>query len=48
MGNMERRWRYGLNYYAVKPLPDCLLEPRPIIMEQRGGDRPLPWIQQQP
>ncbi|MBY0504099.1 MAG: glycosyltransferase family 39 protein [Bryobacteraceae bacterium] len=46
MGNMERRWRYGLNYYAVKPLPDCLVAPRPVILEQRGGDRPLPWIQQ--
>ncbi len=46
MGNMERRWRYGLNYYAVKPLPDCLVAPKPITMEQRGGDRPLPWIQQ--
>jgi 4-amino-4-deoxy-L-arabinose transferase-like glycosyltransferase len=48
MGNMERRWRYGLNYYAVKPLPDCLVEDRPFILEQRGGDRPLPWIQHQP
>ena len=46
MGNMERRWRYGLNYYAVKPLPDCLVSPRPIILEQRGGDRPLPWIEE--
>lgn len=45
MGNMERRWRYGLNYYAVKPLPDCLVETKPIILEQRGGDRPQPWIQ---
>ena len=45
MGNMERRWRYGLNYYAVKPLPDCLLEARPIVLEQRGGDRPVAWIE---
>ena len=45
MGNMDRHWRYGLNYYAVKPLPDCLLTPKPIILEQRGEDRPRPWIQ---
>ncbi len=45
MGNMERRWRYGLNFYAVKPLPDCFVSPRPIILEQRGGDRPMPWNQ---
>lgn len=44
MGNMERRWRYGLNYYAVKPLPDCLVADKPVMLEQRGGDRPLPWI----
>ena len=45
MGNMERRWRYGLNFYAVKPLPDCFVAPRPIVMEQRGEDRPRPWLQ---
>ena len=44
MGNMERRWRYGLNFYAVKPLPDCFVAPRPIVMEQRGEDRPRPWL----
>lgn len=45
-GSMDRHWRYGLNYYSVKPLPDCLVAPRPIILEQRGNDRPRPWIQQ--
>ncbi len=26
--DLHRAWRYGLNYYARSPLPDCKLEPR--------------------
>jgi 4-amino-4-deoxy-L-arabinose transferase-like glycosyltransferase len=33
---IERNWRYGLNYYSGTPLPEC-----------SGGARPL-WIRQSP
>jgi 4-amino-4-deoxy-L-arabinose transferase-like glycosyltransferase len=35
---ISRRWRYGLNYYLVTPLPDCDQTPRPmrVIQPQSG------------
>ena len=42
-GNLDREWRYGLNYYAGKPLPDCLVVDKPLILEQRDGPRPQLW-----
>jgi 4-amino-4-deoxy-L-arabinose transferase-like glycosyltransferase len=38
LGNMHRNWRYGLQYYAGAPLVDCLLEEKPLRLEQREGD----------
>lgn len=37
---MHRSWRYGLNYYAVTPLPDCSQSPRPIEVRQAPGQPP--------
>lgn len=43
-GNMHRNWRYGLNYYAGKPLPDCQVVTKPLTLEQRKGTpRPTLW-----
>lgn len=43
-GEMHRAWRYGLNYYAVTPLPDCADEARPFELREDGADlgRPAP------
>jgi 4-amino-4-deoxy-L-arabinose transferase-like glycosyltransferase len=35
--NIDRSWRYGLNYYSVTPLPDCAREPRPWRLVQRSA-----------
>lgn len=46
-GNMHRSWRYGLNYYAGQPLPDCQVEPKPLTLEQReDAPRPTLWTAQ--
>lgn len=37
---MHRAWRYGLNFYSVKPLPDCHLTPMPIRIMQQGSTPP--------
>ena len=38
MGNVKRDWVYGLNYYAVTPLPDCAQQPRPLqVLPGPGG-----------
>jgi 4-amino-4-deoxy-L-arabinose transferase-like glycosyltransferase len=34
---IQRNWRYGLNYYSVEPLPDCELTPRPVRVRQESG-----------
>jgi len=45
LGNMHRNWRYGLNYYAGQPLPDCQVVDKPFILEQREGDSaPRLWL----
>jgi 4-amino-4-deoxy-L-arabinose transferase-like glycosyltransferase len=37
-GNMDRSWRYNLNYYAGSPVAPCSETPRPLqIMERPGG-----------
>lgn len=37
VGDVDRERRYGLNYYAGAPLPDCRSAPRPIIIRQSDG-----------
>ena len=37
---IQRAWRYGLNFYSVKPLPDCHLTPMPIRITQPGSAPP--------
>jgi len=39
IGEVSRDWRYGLNYYAVTPLPDCANEARPLQVLPAPGDR---------
>jgi len=34
LGDVNRAWRYGLNYYSVTPLPDCRTSPRPVVVGQ--------------
>lgn len=34
VANIQRNWRYGLNYYSVKPLPDCKTDPKPLEIWQ--------------
>lgn len=40
VGRLDRSWRYGLNYYAAAPLPDCAAAPRRLRIEQDGGKPP--------
>jgi len=37
---IERNWRYGLNYYSVAPLPDCSREVKPLRIRQSRGNPP--------
>jgi len=37
---MHRSWRYGLNYYSVTPLPDCVGTPLRIQVTQEPGRPP--------
>ncbi len=39
--SVNRSWRYGLNYYSGKPLPDCYARPRPVRILQLPGLPPL-------
>ena len=34
---VQRSWRYGLNYYSVEPLPDCEQSPSRLHIAQAGG-----------
>jgi len=38
--NIDRRWRYELNYYSVTPLPECSEQARPLRLVQAGGAPP--------
>jgi 4-amino-4-deoxy-L-arabinose transferase-like glycosyltransferase len=40
VGQIERNWRYGLNYYSTTPLPECSLQPRPFWVRQAPGQPP--------
>jgi len=40
VANLDRSWRYGLNYYSVIPLPDCEETPRPLKISQSEGAPP--------
>jgi 4-amino-4-deoxy-L-arabinose transferase-like glycosyltransferase len=37
---IERNWRYGLNYYSGTPLPECSDQPRPVWVRQSPGQPP--------
>jgi 4-amino-4-deoxy-L-arabinose transferase-like glycosyltransferase len=37
---MERSWRYGLNYYSETPLPDCAVSERPFHIVQHPDEPP--------
>lgn len=37
---LDRAFRYGLNYYARTPLPDCSVDPRPIHIEHSPDGPP--------
>ena len=37
---LHRSWLYGLNYYSVAPLPDCVQSPRPLEVVQAPGAAP--------
>lgn len=37
---LHRAWRYGLNFYAIEPIPDCAKEARPIRIRQQDGQPP--------
>jgi 4-amino-4-deoxy-L-arabinose transferase-like glycosyltransferase len=39
---IERSWRYGLNYYSGTPLPECSQHPRPWWVRQSPGQPPYP------
>jgi 4-amino-4-deoxy-L-arabinose transferase-like glycosyltransferase len=38
--NINRNWRYGLNYYSVTPLPDCSDQSEPLRVVQSPGAPP--------
>lgn len=38
---IRRSWRYGLNYYSGKPLPDCSQQIRPFRVQQLPGRPPF-------
>jgi len=40
VGEVNRGWRYNLNYYSVTPLPDCRTTPGVLRIEQRPGEPP--------
>jgi 4-amino-4-deoxy-L-arabinose transferase-like glycosyltransferase len=40
VGDIHRNWRYGLNYYSEKPLPDCGPEAAKLQIDQEPGRRP--------
>ncbi len=40
VGQIERNWRYGLNYYSGTPLPECSDDPRPWSVRQSPGKPP--------
>jgi 4-amino-4-deoxy-L-arabinose transferase-like glycosyltransferase len=40
VGQVNRGWRYNLNYYSGQPLPDCRETPRPLRIEQPDGGPP--------
>ena len=37
---IHRRYRYGLNYYAGTPLPECSASERPLHLVGVGGNIP--------
>jgi hypothetical protein len=38
---IERNWRYGLNYYSGTPLPECSGGARPLWVRQSPGEPPF-------
>ena len=40
VAGIQAKWRYGLNYYSVTALPDCLTTPKPFEVRQTLGQAP--------
>jgi 4-amino-4-deoxy-L-arabinose transferase-like glycosyltransferase len=40
VGDIQRTWRYGLNYYSGMPLPDCSAAPKPLEIRQAANEPP--------
>jgi len=40
VGQISRYLRYSLDYYSVRPLPDCATHPRPLWLSQPAGQPP--------
>jgi 4-amino-4-deoxy-L-arabinose transferase len=40
VGEIDRKWRYGLNYYSVVPLPDCSQNRMPFRLTESGSAPP--------
>lgn len=40
VAEVNRGWRYNLNYYSLVPLPDCARAPRRLRIEQPPGGAP--------
>lgn len=40
LDELHRAWRYGLNFYAIDPIPDCATDAKPIRIRQRDGQPP--------
>lgn len=38
--SLHRAWRYGLDFYAIEPLPDCSAQPKRVRLRQTGSERP--------
>ena len=40
LDQMDRAWRYGLNYYSANSLPECAAQPRRFSVRQSPGGPP--------
>jgi hypothetical protein len=44
--DLNRNWRYGLNFYTITPLPECSEDDRPLHLT--GGQKGPPRIVSRP
>lgn len=40
VAGIQPAWRFGLNYYSVRPLPECAATPKPFQIRQSPGQPP--------